>query len=476
MRRLLALATSIAALGLLPAAAAASSTRVGHPQSAPPGGGMGSGTYLNVQTAPASPSYVLPAGIVTSWSFYANTTPGQVRLKVFRPAGGGQFTVVAQSDYQSVAASSLNTFATHLQVQAGDLIGVTVAGTGSGPQAWYTAGATTADKEAFWANPEPALLSSSSPAFTADQFLMNISATVLSDSDSDGRADDTEDNCPSVANPDQANADGDALGDACDADDDNDGLSDADEAAHGTNPLVADTDGDGTGDAADNCGTIPNDQADADADGQGNACDADDDNDGVPDAVEAQRGTSPTDLDSDDDGIADGAETASDPRRKDTDRDGLTDGVEQGVTARIPGFASVRGTDGTGFFPIDRDPRTRTDPGKADTDGDGLKDGIEDLNKNGRKEAQEMSPLKADTDNDGIKDGREDANANGARDPNETNPLRRDTDRDGLLDGAEDRNRDGRRQRTETNPRKRDTDGDGVSDKRDRRPLDPKRH
>ena len=419
MRRLLALATSIAALGLLPAAAAASSTRVGHPQSAPPGGGMGSGTYLNVQTAPASPSYVLPAGIVTSWSFYANTTPGQVRLKVFRPAGGGQVTVVAQSDYQSVAASSLNTFATHLQVQAGDLIGVTVAGTGSGPQAWYTAGATTADKEAFWANPEPALLSSSSPAFTADQFLMNISATVLSDSDSDGRADDTEDNCPSVANPDQANADG--------------GL-------------------------------------------HGDACDADDDNDGVPDAVEAQRGTSPTDLDSDDDGIADGAETASDPRRKDTDRDGLTDGVEQGVTARIPGFASVRGTDGTGFFPIDRDPRTRTDPGKADTDGDGLKDGIEDLNKNGRKEAQEMSPLKADTDNDGIKDGREDANANGARDPNETNPLRRDTDRDGLLDGAEDRNRDGRRQRTETNPRKRDTDGDGVSDKRDRRPLDPKRH
>ena len=218
---------ALAALGLLPAAAAASSTRVGHPQSAPPGGGMGSGTYLNVQTAPASPSYVLPAGIVTSWSFYANTTPGQVRLKVFRPAGGGQFTVVAQSDYQSVAASSLNTFATHLQVQAGDLIGVTVAGTGSGPQAWYTAGATTADKEAFWANPEPALLSSSSPAFTADQFLMNISATVLSDSDSDGRADDTEDNCPSVANPDQANADGDALGDACDADDDNDGLSDA---------------------------------------------------------------------------------------------------------------------------------------------------------------------------------------------------------------------------------------------------------
>ena len=46
--------------------------------------------------------------------------------------------------------------------------------------------------------------------------------------DGDGVA--LEDSCPAVANSDQANADGDQQGDACDADDDNDGVADADDA------------------------------------------------------------------------------------------------------------------------------------------------------------------------------------------------------------------------------------------------------
>jgi PA domain/Thrombospondin type 3 repeat len=41
---------------------------------------------------------------------------------------------------------------------------------------------------------------------------------------------DSADNCPAVANADQANYDGDAQGDACDADDDNDGVADASDA------------------------------------------------------------------------------------------------------------------------------------------------------------------------------------------------------------------------------------------------------
>ncbi len=417
MRRPLALATSLAALGLLPAAASASSTLVGHPQAASPDGGPASGTILNIRTAAGSPSYVLPAGIITAWRFYGDGTPAQARAKVFRPDGTGKYTVAAQSPLESVGATArLYSFSTHLSVRPGDLLGLTVA---SGLPNWAYSSLLSGDIAGrFSAEPQPAD-PAALPLTQSTNLLVNVAATVESDADNDGRADDTEDNCPSVANPDQANADG--------------GL-------------------------------------------HGDACDEDDDNDGVADTVEAQRGTNPFDVDSDDDGLADGAETASDPRLKDSDRDGLTDGVEQGVTRPIPApTAAVGGTLTGRFFPIDRDPSTRTNPRKADTDADGLKDGIEDLNQNGRKEAQEMSPLKADTDNDKIKDGREDSNANGARDPNETNPLRRDTDRDGLLDGVEDRNRDGRRQRTETNPLRRDTDGDGVWDKRDRRPLDPKR-
>jgi hypothetical protein len=92
---------------------------------------------------------------------------------------------------------------------------------------------------------------------------------VIDDADDDGVA-DASDNCPSVANAAQENTDAaplpngplapgddatilrsDSLGDACDADDDNDGLDDGDEigppcaiASSATDPLDIDSDGD----------------------------------------------------------------------------------------------------------------------------------------------------------------------------------------------------------------------------------------
>ncbi|MEM8747919.1 MAG: FG-GAP-like repeat-containing protein, partial [Actinomycetota bacterium] len=64
------------------------------------------------------------------------------------------------------------------------------------------------------------------------------------DGDVDG-VPDASDNCPAVANPAQIDTDGDLSGDACDTDDDDDGLSDVDETGvHGTDPLLVDTDTD----------------------------------------------------------------------------------------------------------------------------------------------------------------------------------------------------------------------------------------
>ena len=57
------------------------------------------------------------------------------------------------------------------------------------------------------------------------------------DSDGDGIADD-EDNCPDDANPDQANYDGDSVGDECDTDADNDGYLGEGVDCDDTNPLV----------------------------------------------------------------------------------------------------------------------------------------------------------------------------------------------------------------------------------------------
>jgi len=78
------------------------------------------------------------------------------------------------------------------------------------------------------------------------------------DEDGDGIL-DSNDNCRIIANPEQADADGDAIGDACDDD-------------FAVSP--GDDDGDGNGNESDNCANVANaNQADSDQDGLGDACD-----------------------------------------------------------------------------------------------------------------------------------------------------------------------------------------------------------
>jgi len=101
---------------------------------------------------------------------------------------------------------------------------------------------------------------------------------------------DGADNCPVDANANQADLDGDGLGDVCDPDDDGDGVLDsADNCPLVANPAQTDADGDGLGDACD-----PDVNTDADGDGVDDAVDQCPDT--QPDDVVDAAGCSITDL------------------------------------------------------------------------------------------------------------------------------------------------------------------------------------
>ena len=269
------------------------------------------------------------------------------------------------------------------------------------------------------------------------------------------------------------NTDGDAKPNITDEDDDNDGLTDVEEDQKGTDPLNPDSDGDGVKDGQEvKDGTDPNK--------------ADSDGDGLTDGEEKGHGTDPNSKDTDGDGYTDKEEVdaGSDPLDpnshpsydKDSDGDGYSDKEEEkaGSDANDP-KSTPNDHDGDGLS-NEEEKAHGTDPKNPDTDGDGVSDGEEV--KNG------TDPTKADSDGDGLSDGEEkahgadpnkaDTDGDGVNDGQEikdgTDPNKADTDGDGLTDGEEKAHG--------TDPNKADTDGDGFTDKEEidagSDPLDPK--
>lgn len=118
---------------------------------------------------------------------------------------------------------------------------------------------------------------------------------VFSDADNDGVGDGF-DNCSSVSNTIQANLDNDSLGDICDPDIDGDGVDNIADAFDYDPTETSDADTDGVGDNSDSCPATPNaDQSNIDGDALGDACDPDVDNDGFSNNIENKFGTDPAD-------------------------------------------------------------------------------------------------------------------------------------------------------------------------------------
>jgi len=120
------------------------------------------------------------------------------------------------------------------------------------------------------------------------------------------------------------------------SDSDGDGTSDASDALPNDPTEDTDSDGDGVGDNADAFPENPLEALDTDGDGIGNGADLDDDDDGLSDAEEELAGTEPLHPDSDGDGLFDGFEVTngldprvSDSQHADPDEDELGNLAEQ---------------------------------------------------------------------------------------------------------------------------------------------------
>jgi len=221
-------------------------------------------------------------------------------------------------------------------------------------------------------------------------------------------------------------------------------------------------DGDKVCSLLDNCDDEPNDdQRDLDCDYQGNACDDDDDGDGVLSAEEAERGGLRFCADTDGDGILDGMER-NDPgdaptmNDEDSDLDGVPDRVEAGI-ASPPSFENTRcGYDGAepgverdcpggieavssngGYpFPVNTDGDIFPDYLDDDSDGDGVLDGDDncrvDFNDTQRDLDEDLlgDVCDDDRDGDGIPNDQDNC-------PHDYNPNQDDIDEDGRGDLCE---------------------------------------
>jgi len=166
-------------------------------------------TCTELQTArPGGTGLTIPvSGVLTRWRLRAATF-GTVRLRVLRPVGDGTYATVGLSDPQKLAQAhgpgqdAQYTFNTRLSVQAGDQIALDHE---RGAAAIFHSYGQDASYAAASFRPQPAADVPAAPAAAAIGRELLLNADIERDADGDGFGDESQDNCPAIANDQTSN-------------------------------------------------------------------------------------------------------------------------------------------------------------------------------------------------------------------------------------------------------------------------------
>jgi Bacterial Ig domain/Thrombospondin type 3 repeat len=173
-------------------------------------------------------------GVVTRWRIQSGATAGPVALQVLRSDAtvpSNRFEV-GRSARVTPEADKISVYLTQLPIQADDMIGIVCCEGPSSPKVFGPGGGY------MYFTPPLGLTPAGVNGETATEEVL-INADIEPDTDVDRFGDESQDNCPAVANPGQEDADDDGVGDACEV------------------PVPPDGDGDGVPDASDSCPSTP---------------------------------------------------------------------------------------------------------------------------------------------------------------------------------------------------------------------------